>query len=72
MKINSLAKGTLKNSFDELHEDLPIFFKKIKVNEYQNDINGQGVSLFDEFSVYNSKLSSCRHSPKPISKLHTK
>lgn len=72
MKINSLAKGTLKNSFDELQEDLPIFFKKIKVNEYRHDLNTQGVSLFDEFSIYNSKLSSCRHCPKPISKLYVK
>tara|TARA_R110000823_G_C15953038_1_gene502620 strand:- start:26902 stop:27120 length:219 start_codon:yes stop_codon:yes gene_type:complete len=62
-------KGTLKESFEILENELPLFFKNPKTKEHSVKGSSNFTGL-DEFPVYNSKSSSCQQSYKPISKIH--
>lgn len=67
-KINK--KGVLKDSIENLENQLPLFFKNPNIKEYSAKIESSNFLGLDEFPVYNSKRSACRPCYKPISKIH--
>ncbi len=71
MKIKKLnKKGVLKESFENLENQLPLFFKNPNIKEFSVKIDSSNFIGLDEFPVYNSKSSACRPFYKPISKIH--
>lgn len=67
-KINK--KGVLKESIENLENQLPLFFKNPEIKEYSSKIESSNFLGLDEFPVYNSKRSACGPCYKPISKIH--
>jgi hypothetical protein len=64
-----MKKGALKESIENLENELPLFFKDPNVKEHSTKIDFSKFLGLDKFPVYNSKRSACRPCYKPISKI---
>ncbi len=58
----------IKYGIENIKEDVPLYFQKMTFTSLNN--NNSKVIRVSEFPVYNSLLSECNNSYKPISRIY--